>query len=90
MGVAFLLPAPFSPPRSLSLLKEAGEDVEETLVDSSAPSSLFSSFLTRVLLTLFRLRALLHRSLQLHLQNRRTPVSRRSTQRKPSTRAKVA
>lgn len=69
VGVAFL-PAASSLPGSPSLLQEAGEDVEETLVDSSAPSSL-SPFVLRLLLTFFCLRALLHCLLQLHLQGGR-------------------
>lgn len=63
VGVASSFPRRSSFPRSPSLLEEAGQDVEEAMVDALGPAGL-SCILLRAS---FCFRALLHGSLQLHL-----------------------
>lgn len=78
VGVAFPLPGPSSFPRSKSLLEEAGQDLEETLMDAPALTCLsFSSVLLSLLRTSYCFRTLLHRSLQLHLFGKTRPYSHR-------------
>lgn len=75
VGVAFTFPGPSSFPRSKSLLEEAGQDLEETLMDAPALtclSSSSSSVLLSLLRTSFCFRTLLHCSLQLHLFGKTT------------------
>lgn len=66
MGVASSFPRRSSFPGSPSLLEEAGQDVEEAMVDALGPAGL-SCTLLRLLRASFCFRALLHGSLQLHL-----------------------
>lgn len=80
VGVAFTFPGPSSFPRSKSLLEEAGQDLEETLMDAPALtclSSSSSSVLLSLLRTSFCFRTLLHCSLQLHLFGKTRPYSHR-------------
>lgn len=66
VGVASSFPGRSSFPRSPSLLEEAGQDVEEAMVDALGPAGL-PCILLRLLCASFCFRALLHGSLQLHL-----------------------
>lgn len=69
MGLAPRLPRGPALPRSPALLQEAGQDADEALVDAVGPTGSSSSPSSCVLFcTSFRLGALLHSSLQLHLQ----------------------